>query len=403
MRRTLIGMATIVITVGAMAVEVSQVLVRQRWPWSRLVDIDYVLSDVTQSVDIEVSGHNGVNPVDLPEHSLSGDLSGVQNDGTHRIVWDPTMSGCTNQGVLAKFSVTLTPVTSPVYMIVDLTNLVAGGTAHVEYVYEADLTNGLLGAWERRFVTNGSEVVESVVWTGVTTNDIYKTDKLALRRVSSGVFGMGDSLVPTRINKNFYAGVFEVTQAQWLNIKGGANPSFYKSAAGWEFRPVEQVSYHAIRGATPDINWPDTGDMVASSSFMWSLRDRTGIKSFDLPTATQWEYMCRAGTSSYWNDGVSTGETSQTNILNDLAWWTGNGSNMTHTVGLKAPNAWGLFDMHGNVWEWCLDWYTLNADRVRRGGRFDESAKDSRCAFQKNHSPSASQQGLGFRLVRTLP
>ena len=106
------------------------------------------------------------------------------------------------------------------------------------------------------------------------------------------------------------------------------------------------------------------------------LRAKTGI-DFDLPTEAQWEYACRAGSSGDWGllaDG-SMG------TLDAMGWYEGNSSSQTHTVGTKTPNAWGLYDMHGNVWEWCLDWYsssgysgtdpvgaTSGNYRVQRGG-----------------------------------
>jgi formylglycine-generating enzyme required for sulfatase activity len=232
-------------------------------------------------------------------------------------------------------------------MILDLTQT-AGDSGQITYVYETDLTNDLWGAWVRNPVTNNGTVVESVIWTGVNTNDLYKTNKLVLRRIHAGTFGLGPSAVSTALTKDFYAGVFEVTEAQWAKIKGGSSSTY----------PIYSVSYNDIRGATngtPVVNWPSTKDLVSPSSFVGQLRSKTGLTTFDLPTCAQWEYLCRAGTTSYYNDGASTSSV-DTNILNRLAWWSGNSSGVRHVVGGKEPNAWGLYDTLGGILEACLDW-----------------------------------------------
>ncbi|MFA7172894.1 MAG: hypothetical protein WC340_05685 [Kiritimatiellia bacterium] len=194
MTKILMGMMSAVIALGVMAGDpaISDVVVRQRWPWSRLVDINYVLScESAQRVDVAVTAYNGTMPLILLGSSLSGDLYNV-SDGAHRIVWDPTASAYTNSGVLTKFNVQLAPITPPLYMIVDLTKSV-GAAGQIEYVTEAALTNGLWGTWVRNPVTNRGDVVEFVIWTGVTNDTAYMTDKLILRRVPAGSYRMGDN------------------------------------------------------------------------------------------------------------------------------------------------------------------------------------------------------------------
>ncbi|MFA7172342.1 MAG: formylglycine-generating enzyme family protein [Kiritimatiellia bacterium] len=415
-KKILIGMMAVFVSIIAMSDDptISNVTVKQRWPWSQLVNIDYVLTcDSGQLMDVNIEAYDGLSRLTLPPNSFSGDLDGVAC-GARRIVWDPRKTAYTKNGVLPEFRVALSPTLVPLYMIVDLTKS-AGETGQIECVYEADLTNGLWGAWVRNPVTNNVTVVESVVWTGVTTNDIYKTDKLVLRRISKSIFAMGDSVPPTistTLTRDFYAGVFQVTQAQWSKVNE-TNPSGFKNPTN----PVERVSYNAIRGATnsiPPINWPGTGTSVLPSSFVGALRTKTGLTGFDLPTEAQWEYVCRAGTTTDFNHG-KTGGTS-TDYMNELGWCYENSENTTHPVGLKRPNAWGLYDMHGNVREWCLDWYEIpltggvdpvgavsSKSRVHRGNYYTQGAYGCRSGFRWRDPPIHNDSSVGFRLMRNLP
>jgi len=228
--KMILGSFAACLALGAMAdaPAISGVVARQRWPWSRLVDINYVLTcDSTQRVDVVLTAKDGSDTLTLPLESLSGDLYSVTH-GPRRIIWDPTKTSYTNSHMLTQFSVTLTPTPVPLYMIVDLTKT-NGAADRIQYVYESDLTNGLWGAWVRNPATNNGEVIESVIWTGVTTNDLYKTDKLVLRRIHAGSYGRGDNAnLSTTLTKDFYAGVFEVTQRQWELIKGD-KPSYFRT------------------------------------------------------------------------------------------------------------------------------------------------------------------------------
>ena len=399
---------------------ISDVVVRQRWPWSRLVNIDYVLnSDATQSVDVAVSAHDGSAALTLPTDSLSGDLYGVA-PGAGRIVWDPTRSAYTNS-ILTRFRVTLTPTVSPVYMILDLTKA-AGSSDQVEYIYPGDARLESYG----RFTNT---------WFGVTNDSIYATTKLVLRRIHVGSFEMGDNVnIATALTRDFYAGVFQVTQRQWELITG-TKPSWFNNVDLYATRPVEQVSYDIIRGSTngtPNINWPLTGSAVSSSSFIGQFRAKTGFDSFDLPTEAQWEYLCRAGTTTYYNDGLGTPANTGSNtqmavlgrykynggLINGVSYPASNSglTNGTMSAGTYLPNAWGLYDTHGNIWEVCLDWSTgslsggtnptgptSGSSRVCRGGGFDSAG--NRCSSSARGTSSSSEQsmGKGLRLIRNLP
>jgi len=447
MKKILIGMITVAVSLSALAdyTKISGVMVQQRWPWSRLVDIDYMLVCAPgDSVDVVVEAYNGSERLDLPAASFSGDLYGVQS-GARRIVWDPAGTPYGNDGVVPEFRVVLTPTPPPLYMIIDLTQS-AGATGQIEYVYEADLTNGSRGAWVRDPVTNRGTVVESVIWTGVTTNDLYKTDKLVLRRIPKGTFEMGRATPPeisVTLTKDFYTGVFQVTQRQWELIMGeGEKPSLFKNPDYYATRPVESISYDNVRGATnsvPVIDWPETGSLVEPSSFVGMIRAKTGLTNFDLPTRAQWEYACRAGTTTYFNDGDASasvaGEDYYTNAwMNVLGRYKFNGGYVdnggtlvipvyatcgseegTATVGSYLPNAWGLYDMHGNLYEFCLNWYgTMEGGedpkggasgeyRLIQGGTWDSSGQNCSLASHSRAWPYTRHNMYGVRLVMTLP
>ena len=234
-------------------------------------------------------------------------------------------------------------------------------------------------------------------------NDEYKTTKLVLRRIEPGTFMMCGT-VETTITKPFYIGVFEVTQKQYELVMG-SNPSAYNGDA----RPVEQVSYNDIRGSSDGAGWPESS-AVDENSFLGKMVSRTGL-SLDLPTEAQWEYACRAGTTSTYNNGGSTEDD-----LKTLGRYSGNtsdgrgGYSQHTTVGSYAPNAWGLYDMHGNVWEWCLDWHgtlaggndpkgaTSGSGRVQRGGSWLHDAASCTSSYRNGDDPSDGIGIFGFRL-----
>ena len=195
------------------------------------------------------------------------------------------------------------------------------------------------------------------------------------------------------LTKGFWMGKYEVTQAQWKSVMG-TNPSNFIGAN----RPVERVS------------WEDCDDFIKKVN-------ASGGAQVSLPTEAQWEYACRAGTTTPFNFG-STLNGDKANCDGNLPYGTmTNGRYLRETtpVGSYAPNAWGLYDMHGNVWEWCQDWYgsvystssvidptgpASGSHRVLRGGGWDDHANCCRSAF-RNYSyyhPSYEYRRSGFRL-----
>jgi len=188
------------------------------------------------------------------------------------------------------------------------------------------------------------------------------------------------------IRRGFYLGKYEITQAQWEAVMG-SNPSRHKGAN----RPVEQVSWYGVQ------------------SFIHRLNEAVGDSLYRLPTEAEWEYACRAGTTTRWSFGDDE------SLLGDYAWYNGNNSpSGTKEMGTKLPNPWGLYDMHGNVYEWCQDWHssyssgsqidpmgpTSGSRRVSRGGSFRSIAWGTRSAHRGSAAPGDSYDGFGARLVR---
>ena len=273
--------------------------------------------------------------------------------------------------------------------------------------------------------------------------DEHKTTKLVMRRISASTpdFVMGspeselgrqtnETQHGVRLTKDFYIGVFEVTQRQWELVMGN-RPSYFNNSSYYSTRPVEQVSYYDIRenpanSDDPAADWP-TNTEVNANSFMGKLRAKTGLSTFDLPTEAQWEYACRAGTTTALNSGYNLTSTESDPRMDEVGrYWYNGGSGYTQEgntsvgtakVGSYLPNAWGLYDMHGNVWEWCLDWSgaypstvtdppgpSSGSSRILRGGCWYNTAESSRNAQRGTGGlPNYRYNGFGFRLVRTLP
>jgi formylglycine-generating enzyme required for sulfatase activity len=246
-------------------------------------------------------------------------------------------------------------------------------------------------------------------------NFTFKSNVIVLKWIPPGVFTMGNTTISfgpeheVTITEGFWAGVFEVTQLQWLQVMGShpyGSQDFNNSGTSTD--PVHRVSWEDIRGSSATYNWPNT-TAVGASTFMGNLQAKTGL-NFDLPTEAEWEYTCRAGTTTLW----SYGDTEN----GDYMWYsTNNTPSGTKEVASKLPNPWGLYDMHGNVYEWCLDWSNASypsydsslaqsdptgalssSNRVGRGGAIIFSAASLHSAARNVFSPGFRGASLGLRL-----
>ena len=327
---------------------------------AKTVAIKYDLSE-TAIVTIDVLT-NGISIGQM--NYFTGDANRKVTAGSDRLALWAAEKALPGQSI-ANVSVTVTAwaeTAPPPYMVVDLAKL----NEVTYYVSEAALPGGI-GNPEYR---TAKIVMRRIPAAGVSWT--MGSDPLELGRTQMPNYASPDlfeRLHTVRFTKDYYLAVFPLTQGQDFYVTGNTNSKFVNEEDS-PFRPVDFVHYGTCRGGSKvsgtgnvtgdGSRWPDDGDVVASSSIIGKFRERTGIR-FDLPTDAQWEYACRAGTGTALYSGTNLGSawTSDAN-LGQIAWYIGNASegyasNQTHVVGAKIPNAWGLYDMLGNVYEWVLD------------------------------------------------
>ena len=200
------------------------------------------------------------------------------------------------------------------------------------------------------------------------------------------------------LTKDFYISRYEITQAQYQAVMG-VNPSYHY---GHPNHPVERVDWYDIQGYDNDKN----------DGFVEKLAEK-GLGVFRLPTEAEWEYACRAGTETryYWGDDPGN------RTVTDHAWIHTNARWISQEVGLMPPNPWGLYDMAGNVFEWCLDGYSRDTkpgprtdplfednkyNKVIRGGGYSSNAHRCRSSWRYYDHPSTIYGGYGFRIVKEI-
>ncbi len=234
---------------------------------------------------------------------------------------------------------------------------------------------------------------------------------LVMVRIPAGTFQMGspttersrgrdEILHAVTLTSDYYIGKYEVTQAQWAAVMG-TNPSDFSSCGG--NCPVERVSWDDIHGA---------------NGFIAKLNQVLGTTKFRLPTEAEWERAARGGTQTRFSFGDAPGGDDSCGAnaeANPYVWWCGNAGGTTRPVGMKGANPNGLYDMHGNVWEWVEDWYgdyastaqtnptgpATGSRRVVRSGGWFNHLRFARSAYRGNVDPGARYGDLGFRLSRS--
>jgi formylglycine-generating enzyme required for sulfatase activity len=246
-----------------------------------------------------------------------------------------------------------------------------------------------------------------------SAKEVVNSIGMKLMLIPKGEFSMGSARgnpnadlderqTPVTITRDYYIGAFEVTQAQFQRVMG-RNPSQFQGSrvqGSSENHPVERIS------------WNDAVEFCERLSEL--PEEKAAGRVYRLPSEAEWEYACRAGSPDDYAFG------NQTQLLGEYCWYAANSGGRTHPVGQKKPNAWGLYDMHGNAWEWCADWYERHGgkplvdptgpapgtDRVYRGGGWQYKASYCRSANRTATRPSFDGfdfLSISFRVAMNVP
>ena len=336
----MVSVLAVVAASADIAFEVKDVEAHQRYPWNGKVDIDFTIDSAVEGSNfaVRVEAKDTVGKTNITLKTVKYEdkvaLSSLEKlpAGRHRVTWDADQDVPDALISSLAFSVSAWTVNEAIpgnglYMVIDLS---AGTTEE---------------GTGTRFPISYLTAVPKGGWT-----DEYKTTKLVLRRVPAGK----DPLGRYELTQDFYVGVFEVTEAQWCYVVGGQD--FTNTLP-------KGVAYTGIRGSREGRSWPSSAK-VDADSFLGKLRIMTGLPNLDLPTEAQWEYACRAGTTTMYNVG---GAVSDCILTNAVGWCRENSGGVCHVVGEKVPNAWGLYDMHGNLSEWCLDHFSNDYSERLKG------------------------------------
>lgn len=357
MKKTTATALFAVLASGAFAVPSASVTEVSRNVETRAVTVAYSIAGTEPAVVTFDVTTNGVSVGGAALRAVAGDVNRLVKPGSHSFVWMPIAGGVSfahdNVKVVLQTWATNAP---PPYMTVDLV-----AKSNVLFYASAD----------------------ALPFDGGVTNDWCKSRYLVMRRIpaagkqwrkGSGNSSDHNPYELVTMSADYYIGIYSVTQNQYVKM-GFSNNSSHKGdllpvESSADFRPISGITYASVTETV----------IPAFTAF-------TGV-AFRPPTAAEWEYACRAGTSTGFNNGTNDN-------IDPLGWYSGNAQNHPRCVGLKLPNSWGLYDMHGNVFEWCSD--LSGSDHVLHGGSFMHSRYD--CSSTHRVLFSGTNDLVGFRLV----
>ena len=405
-----VSAAVVSIEADGVALRVDQV--RQRYPWNGLVDIDYTITKDDNELELDVAfdrieftfiDHQASPVTTNVAHVFRQGVLPV-SAGSHRVTWDANAENVTFVSKNVEVTATLAHYAER-YMVIDVSEGKDADYFPVTYI-DAPPEGGF-------------------------TNETYRSTKIALRLIPPGSYLRGspedeqgrssgtpasETLHPVAISKPFCMGVFQVTQAQYFQVTGterkGTAEGLYRPACKITFS--DAVNFMNLLSEKCRAQDPDTKE--------WNV----SVTGFTLPTEGQWEYACRAGTDTPCNCGVpcTTYQELEAEVRR-VSRYKGNQSEGDYrsghtTVGSYVPNAWNLYDMLGNAWEWCSDLYredaqnlpdahldpkggTAGTDGVMRGGAYGE-AYDNRSARRLLWKRTDSVwDNFAFRIARNIP
>ena len=408
MKQTLSGLAALAAACAlADAPSITAVSIAQDSA-TRTVTVDYTLSGAAAVVTVDFQT-NGVSIGEANFTDMDGDVNRlISTTGAHSLAWKPGANGPECDFPALSAVVTAWDVSRPPpYMVVEL------GVTDVPVRYYVS-TNALPG--------------------GLLANPVYRTSSIVMRRIDAKdvtwTMGRDTGAFSVTLTDDYYIGVFELTQGQYLTVMNGYVSSEFSSGDWREMRPVEKITYGGQIRGWQSYYWPNPPD---PSLLLGKMRTQSGV-DFDMPGEAQWEYACRAG---HYGDVLGDGSAITEANLSRLARWRGNGyvngsaapadtppdEGGTAIVGSYAPNSWGLYDMHGNVFEYVLDGWespiknyggkvNINPDdptktyggnnvstRVRRGGAWNCVLLDCRSSTRYSGVQYTGVKDLGVRLM----
>ena len=452
----------------ACAATIDQVIVRQQWPWSTDVKVEYRIVGVTDPVNISVAAFDGDNPLDAANlaPAMKGDLFGIVEDGFYSFVIDP-VAAFGNAGLaIMNFNVSLTTTPSTANMSDVLYKVVDLDTGAVTDITRADFYGNKYGSFTTNFSdfkANGKPMTtyfeDVLIWTEVTNNPIYKTDKLVLRKIPAASWGPwlmdapgsggasqsgfadnnSNAVHLVQLTSDYYAGVFPVTQAQYKKVKDSYGYGYVEEETfpDHQYKPVTGISWGHARG-----NGDHSKNPPSENSFCGILNAKPGVLAagikFDLPTEAQWEFAARGGVTNnalYYIDA----DVSNKKDCYAISWSSSNITDayseaQTVAVGRLPPNGFGLYEILGNAFEWVCDCtddkphrsnstsepeidpmgvsYDDNSvattsngrKRILRGGSHDKgySYSSLRTRYSKGQN-AAEATTTGFRVICTVP